>query len=203
MTEDFAYHTEGVAELVASMFPAGYKGTCVDVGAYAARWLSNSYILEEAGWTVYCIEPNPRCAPFLASRANVYCFAMGSESKEDVDFYIHTNELMTPGGMAGATGLFPHVIEGYVVEAIKVSMRTLDWFMETHFDGDSLDFLSIDTELSDLDVLRGIDLDRWNVGVVCIENLNKDQQQYDYMKDHGYRFCQTLVFNDIYQRCRA
>lgn len=200
MTEDFVYSTEGVAELVASIFPAGYKGTCVDVGAYAARWLSNSYILEEAGRTVYCIEPNPRCAPFLASRANVYCFAMGSESKEDVDFYIQTNEALTPGGMAGATGLYPHTMEGYTTDVIKVQMRTLNWFMDTYFVGDSLDFLSIDTELSDFDVLCGIDLDKWGVKVVCIENINKGCQQRDYMKEQGYRLCLTLIHNDIYQR---
>jgi len=198
MLED-SYHTEGVAELVVSLFPAGHIGTCVDVGAYTALWLSNSYVLEKAGWTVYCVEPNPYCIPRLAGRANVYEYAIGMENRDGVDFYIYKGSPM-PGGEASYTGLisFPAVL--LPVETVKVTMRTLDWFMENHFTGDKLDFLSIDAEMTDFDVLRSIDLDRWVVDIVCIENITQDKNQSDYMAEYGYQFLQRLTFNDIYRR---
>ncbi|MHA2312796.1 MAG: FkbM family methyltransferase [Candidatus Thorarchaeota archaeon] len=198
MTED-TYYTEGVAELVLTLFPEGHVGTCVDVGAYTDKWLSNSYLLEQAGWIVHCIEPNPNCASMLAGRKNVYPYAIGMENKDGVDFFIYHGSPHV-GGQASYTGLIQHAHTELTLEVVKVSMRTLDWFMEQYFNGNRLDFLSIDTEETDFDVLRSIDLDRWGVDVVCVENIKGEQPPRDYMATNEYQFLKRLEFNDIYRK---
>ena len=47
-------------------------------------------------------------------------------------------------------------------EDIKVSTRTLDYCIENYYKYDKIDFLDIDTEGTELDVLKGFDINRWN-----------------------------------------
>ena len=196
--DDF-YFTEGAAEFILTLFPQGHVGTCVDVGAYASKWLSNSYILEQAGWTVHCIEPNPSCLPMLVDRANVYTFAIGRENRDNVDFFVYSGSPQ-PGGQASFTGLVHHPGTGLAVQVIKVQKRTLSWFMENYFEGDTLDVLSIDAEFTDFDVLRSADLDRWPTRVICIENINQDPAQQEYLVARGYQHINRIMYNDIYRK---
>jgi len=198
------YYTEGVAELVLELLPDG--NTCIDVGAYDFGWLSNSYLLELDGWEVFCIEPNPHCKEMLSKRKNVYDYAIGAENKDDVDFYI-IRVGHGPNGEAGGSGLIRFKFPEEIITTVKVKLRTLDWFIENETDIDHLDFLSIDTEGTELDVLRGIDLDRWNVKVIAAENLygvdnpqGKSLEQINYLIDRGFVMVDRLIFNDIFVR---
>lgn len=66
------YVTEGVGEYVLTLFK-GFRGVCVDVGAYEPYWMNNSWIFERIGWDTYCIEPNPNCIEKLKKeRKNVH-----------------------------------------------------------------------------------------------------------------------------------
>lgn len=206
------YTTEGVAEYILTLYDKAFKGICIDVGAYHAMWFSNSYILEQLGWQVFCIEPNPHCLGNLSGRANVSQYAMGSENKDDVDFYIYSCG-QGPTGEAGATGLFYHAyMKETITDSVKVNVRTLDWFIENTAKVDHVDFLSVDVELSEMEVLYGIDLDRWKVKVISIENLYETTEhwgqaitythdaQLQYLTQRGYKKINRLVFNDIYIR---
>lgn len=194
--KDEGYETEGVGEYILELF-GDYKGVCIDVGAYHSRWLSNSYLLEKGGWCVYCIEPNPYCWENLKERLHVYQYVIGPENKDNVDFYIFSGG-HGPDGMAGFTGVKPH--KGIPREDIKVNMRTLDWFIETNLYVPWVDFLSIDVEGSEMDVLKSIDLDRWEVGVICVENVSENPNRDEYLVPRGYTKTKRFVFNDIYER---
>jgi len=194
------YVTEGVAEYVLTLCNDDFDQVCIDVGAFHAEWLSNSYLLELLGWKVFCIEPNPHCMDGLSSRAHVYQYAMGPENKDDVDFYIFTDPSGALGE-AGGTGLINHPsMQNMLTDHIKVKMRTLDWFIENCAKVDHVDFLSIDVELSEMGVLNGIDLDKWGVKVICIENIYSKEDQHTYLDQHGFKKINRLVFNDIYIR---
>jgi len=194
--EDAGYCTEGVGEYILELF-GDYKGICIDVGAYHSRWLSNSYLLEKSGWEVYCIEPNPHCWEFLVEREHVYQYAISQENKDDVDFYIYYSG-HGPNGEAGHTGLKRH--EGLIREDIKVNTRTLDWFIENHLYMPWVDFLSVDVEGSEMDVLKSIDLDRWEVKVICVENVNGRPNRDEYLIPKGYTKTKRFMYNDIYER---
>ncbi len=167
------------------------------MGAYHSRWLSNSYLLEKGGWCVYCIEPNPYCWENLKERLHVYKYAIGAENKDNIDFNIY-NAGHGPDGMAGFTSVKLH--ESLPRETIKVNMRTLDWFIENHVYKQYIDFLSIDVEGSEMDVLRGIDLEKWEVKIISVENINKNPNRNEYLTPRGYTKTKRFVFNDIYER---
>ena len=199
------HYSEGVAEYVLTLFPPDFKGICVDVGAYDPIWLNNSWLFEEEGWDAHCIEPNPSCIPKLKEyRKNVYEYACGSENKDSADFFVFAaNEIV---GEAAGTGLIDFRLNKRSGERhkkifshqLKVKVRTLDWLMENEIKRDHIDYLSIDVERYEMEVLRGTDLTRWRPKVIVIERLEEEYTQSDWLKSFNYRAIHRIVFNDIY-----
>lgn len=209
--------TEGVPEYVVTLFPEGFKGVFVDVGAYDPLWISNSWIFEQAGWDVYCIEANPdRISKLQSMRKNVIELACGAENQDDVDFFIYCfggagpkdepgHPICTlPGyegqwsGEAAATGLIRHQGGDIALSRIvKVQVRTLDWVM-TQVGQDHIDCLSIDVERNEMAVLRGCDLAKWKPKVIIIENIDQEQEQNDWLRQCNYRLVHRISVNDIW-----
>lgn len=192
-----------VVKLVLSLFPNNFKGVCIDVGAYHPTWLSNSYELEQSGWDVYCIEPNPYCIPdLLQGRKNVVQCAVGEENHEWAEFYIYRTG-HGPNDMAGHTGLLEKdkKDEAGEYELIHVRVRTLISILRYMINVDRIDVLTIDTEGTEMEVLRGFDIETWKPKVVVVENIEPENtEQFDYLKKRGYTLRKRINFNDIYER---
>lgn len=227
------YITEGLAEYVLTLFPETFIGICVDIGAYDPFWISNSWIFEQKGWDTYCIEPNPNCIPRLKQfRKKVLEYACASKNSDEEDLFIYSCEAAGPNlenvkswkGEAAGTGLLNHGLHHwpYLADShkkmqsgiVKVKTRTLDWLMENEIKQDHIDYLSIDVERNELDVLKGIDLPRWNPKVIAIENLGRElglatlwddlwknpEEQEELLRVNNYRFVHRMGCNDIYMQ---
>jgi len=187
------YFTEGDAEYLLTLFDKDFKGIMVDVGAHS-NYRSNSLLLEVNGWEVFCIEPNPNCVYKLTDRKHYYQLAAGAENKNNIDFFIFCEE-----DEQSWTGFFEHRA-GTLKETVKVDMVTLDYFLESIAKLDHVDILSIDTEGYEMEVLKGIDLDRWQVKVICIENWDDWSEQNNYLLNKGYKKSKRIIFNDFWER---
>jgi len=185
---------DDAADYLLSIFPPDFKGICVDVGAYSSGDSSNSYPLELKGWDVFCVEPNPNCRDKLVNRKHVYQLAIGSENKNGVDFYVYKNH-----GEREGTG-FVIYEDKSLKEIIKVDMVTLNYLLESIAKVDHLDILSTDTEGWEMEVLKGINLSRWNVKVICIENWFDDIEQNNYLINQGYKKINRIAFNNFWER---
>lgn len=198
---DLGYYTDGVAECVITLFPNNFKGICVDIGAYDPMWLSNSWIFEQAGWEVHCIEPNPKCMPRLRKfRKYVHEYACDERNEDNVDLFVYCVDKLGLGE-AAITGLLHHSGGGHeqwFSHVSKVAVRTLDWLMENEIRRDHIDYLSIDVERNEMAVLRGTDLKRWCPKVIAIENLDADAEQTKWLTDRGYRHIHRILVNDIF-----
>ena len=58
-----------------------------------------------------------------------------------------------------------------------------------------IDFLSLDVEGAELDVLKGIDFERYNFRFMLIEIRNFDRIN-QFLKDYNYRFIEKLSIHD-------
>jgi FkbM family methyltransferase len=82
--------------------------------------------------------------------------------------------------------------QGYTVDIVKVEVRTLDTILAEN-DVERIDFLKVDVEGSELDVLSGIDLERWRPRVVVVESVRPwssertDGAWRGLLENHGYR----------------
>ena len=61
-----------------------------------------------------------------------------------------------------------------------------------------IDFISIDTEGTELDVLKGLDFSRYNVTLLVVENNYNDKEIEDFMMSKGYRKDRRYKINDFY-----
>jgi len=194
---------ETTAEWVMLSFPRGYQGLAVDVGASDGVYESNTMILEESRWTVLCIEPNPnfytelkrrRCFPMWAA-----CDAPERINGAVADFHLHLDDPSCYSALRPT----PHPLWkpecGAKWETITVPVKTLDSCLEEAGFG-RLDFVSIDTEGTELDVLKGIDLARWKPKLLTVEAWDKDNPIVDYLGGCGYRRTGRALVNDYYER---
>jgi len=204
------YHGEE-AVLLKYFGPVNTGSVIVDVGAYHPTWKSNSYYFEKQGWTAICIEANKYCIPGLkAQRSRVYHYGVANEIRDDGIFHA-CRVGHGPDGMAGYSALYVSPerredLDPKVIEEVPVLIRPLDWILEHDCpDIDHIDILCIDTEMGELDVLRGTDLDRWKPKVVFAENLDEYDNDLSvlrtYMAERGYDFQEYVSHqNDLYLR---
>jgi FkbM family methyltransferase len=187
-------------KLIEEYFDSGYIGGCIDVGATNGVDINNTKHFEENGWYCLCVEPNPNSFEKLKiNRKNSVNFAISDFNKDLVDFTIvnlNNNSVESEGAISSLNidkRLYQeHLNMGFnlTVKNIKVSARTLDYCIENYYKYDKIDFLDIDTEGTELDVLKGFDINRWQPKLIVVENnyniiseVENYLKQFDYIKD--------------------
>jgi hypothetical protein len=85
------------------------------------------------------------------------------------------------------------------VQEIKVEVKKLDTVL-SRINLEKIDFVSIDTEGTELEVLMGFDINKWNPRLFIIENNFNESKISDYLNGFGYKFSQRLGVNDFFVR---
>jgi len=193
---------------VLSHFPQGYTGYAAELGASDGLYLSNTHDLEQAGWQVLCIEPNKEYYDVLVTNRkltlNCACAAACADD-QSLTVYRRILEDGTKGEPISALDhLEPEFITTFcptaVVESIyMVPVKTLDWCLE-HVQFPQLDYLSLDVDGRELDILKGLDVNRWNVKVAVVENPFNDINIRRYFKDAGFKLVAATHINHVWAR---
>lgn len=188
-----------------SYFRKKSNGFFVEVGAYDGVVLSNTYFFEiERQWTGILVEPDSRnAANCRANRRNskVYeCAAIGSPEIDEVSFF-----KVNGGEVYSTVNLVENHAQrlekfGLTSTETRVKAKTLNKIFEES-EIKTIDFISIDVEEGELDVLRGFDIRRWNPGIVMIESnaAERDPLIRRYFVEHGYAYLHSIAINDIYR----
>lgn len=191
--------------IIEEYFTENFNGTCVEVGAANGIKGSNTLFFEQQGWNTLCIEPNPKQFDSLSKhRKNVAHYAVSdSIGKMDLTIFDVGEENI----MSSLTSLKPderlveaheHIInDSYKVE---VEVETLTNILEIAQFPTKIDFITIDTEGTELDVLKGFDFDRYDVTLFVVENNYDDADIREYIESKGYVRDQRYKINDFYIR---
>jgi len=200
------YSQHGEEEIIQRYFPEGFTGSCIDVGASDGVGCSNTKLFEENGWYCLCVEPNPTLFEFLKSnRKNCINYAISDVNKEMIfniasieDSYLHEDAISSL--KIDERLLKQHIDAGYkiTINPILVNVITLNQCIEQFYESDKIDFISIDTEGTELDVLLGFDINRWKPRLLVIENNFNDPEIEEYLKIFGYKKDKRLAVNDFY-----
>jgi hypothetical protein len=60
--------------------------------------------------------------------------------------------------------------------------------------------MSIDTEGSELSILKGLDFNRFKIRVIAMENNFEGEYHRVFMKERGYTFKERIKIDDIYYK---
>lgn len=160
----------------------GRIGTFLDCGAYDGKDLSNTRALMELGWGGVCIEPHPKTFERLAYNCyafkNVYCYEMalgemnGTFKLNANDTYYSTLKDSETERWSGA----------YLFEPIECEVKDFKTMM-ADCPLKKFDFISIDCEGVDYEILSQMNLDELGCSMVCVETNGKEVAKYiDYIK---------------------
>jgi len=178
-------------------------GFYVDVGAYDGVGFSNTYFFEAIGWNGILIEPVPQFYEnCLAARphSRVINLVVNNGETRATEFSIaEGNNGVGTLSFAGEDEKQTERIEreGGKVRTITVPSCSLNEILANH--QGTIDFVSIDVEGKEMDVLRGFDLIKFRPRVVIVEDNSNgvDKQVGDWFSAHDYkeRFrCEHNVF---------
>lgn len=176
------------------------KGTCVEVGANDGITGSTTYFFEKKGWKCVLIEPvSDLCERIRRFRsALVFECAASSESGEGV-FYVaeSTKSLST---LSPTESLQKEIAANKTyLREIHVRKRTIDEILNEAGICE-IDFITVDVEGHEMDVLRGFSIERYRPRIIIIEDNSDhaDDSIRMYLGEKGYiPFFRTGV-NDWY-----
>jgi FkbM family methyltransferase len=182
-------------------------GVFVDIGAHNGINLSNTYFFEkQCGWKGMCIEPMPEV--FAQLRKNRDCICIEGcvyDKTGTVRFLKVTGPTMLSGIVEtfDAQQLKRIVRETSngkgLVEEIEVTCYKVNDLLALH--GLShIDYLSLDTEGSELEILKSIDFENITIDVIDVENNFHESKFEDFLNTKGYKKLTELAWDDIYVR---
>ncbi|MEO3385200.1 FkbM family methyltransferase [Mesorhizobium sp. CAU 1741] len=168
-------------------------GIFVEVGANDPEDGSQTLRLEQNGWHGLLVEPLREHAADLrrVRKAHVEEVACGPRDKHDtlMNFKV--------AGVAStlADEFINHRVSEQEVRAVRV--MTLDSLLEKH-GIDRIDFLSLDVEGYELQVLDGFSVERYRPAFILIEDRVRDLRIHDYMTANGYKVVRRSGANGWY-----
>lgn len=154
----------------------GRKGVMIDVGAHHGSSLKP---FAEQGWDIYAFEPDPHNRKHLVRNTrqfdtvDILPFAVSDVSQENVSFY--SSKIST-----GISSLSP--FHETHKKTATVSTTTLDALIAEEELTD-VDFLKIDVEGHEMDVLNGLDFSNVKPRIIVAEFENKKSQSLGFTVD--------------------
>jgi FkbM family methyltransferase len=200
----------GQDRLVDEYLQGRRNGVFVDIGAYDGVTFSNTVMLErERGWTGICIEPLPDIFAELRENRRCICVhaCLGNREEEGVEFLAVQSDAARARMLSGVLSEYdPRHLNRVDVElnefggtksVIRVPMRHLHALLHEHGIG-HVDYLSIDTEGSELLILRSTILSAIGNPCITVENNYDDPCIDAVLRNQGYRLHTTIAWDRFY-----
>lgn len=207
MVDTTYYSQHGEDATLDRIFNYKENGVFVEVGCIDGRRFSNSLCFEERGWTGLCIEAHPDYIDLLTqNRPNsiVSACAAGDNDADEITFYANRRgslSTLDKGQEERFRNDYAPYFSGF--EEKSVPLRRLDsLFAEHHLE--DIDFVSIDVEGTEVQVLKGIDFSRFRPAVFLIESDSPEQESEldEIMEAAGYHKGFAISCNIFYFRER-
>jgi FkbM family methyltransferase len=167
-------------------------GYYLDFGAFDGVLTSNSLFLERSlGWEGICVEANPTTYPVLCRerRCITVNAALWSESRQSV-------EILDAHGLSSIVTFADHDSVGDLRRSITLRRINVDTInpmdLLTRFNVPELiDYLSLDIEGCELNVLKAMDLKRYKIALMTVEHASIPDRKAavrDMLLPLGYQF---------------
>jgi FkbM family methyltransferase len=186
--------------------------TYLDIGAHHPQRLSNTQYFYASGSRGVNVEPDPDLfAEFPSHRPedvnlNV---GIGEDGSSSLPFHVMSTRTLNTFSREeaeryAATGL--HSIQ----RVIDVPVRNINDVIASHFKGGAPDFLSVDVEGLDVEIIKSLDLSRFRPVVICVETLTFSEtreevklvEAAEYLVENGYFSYADTYINTIFVDAR-
>ncbi len=193
------------SDLVA-LFPNG--GYFVEIGCWDGELISQTAVLERAGWRGICVDPFPKNFEKRSCKLVKKAVSKDGLPREfvsvsidrryggDVSYFSGFKD--TIGKNAGIMELITNHCDHKTV--IVETTTPNDLFHDQNVP-EFIEFLSVDTEGSELEIFESIDFGKYKFGVIDFEH-NEDEHSKNaigkILSNNGYVLYKGLRINDVY-----
>jgi FkbM family methyltransferase len=193
-----------IEQYIDKFFPE--KGFFLEIGCWDGEHISQTAFLErEKGWQGICVDPFPRN---FQNRSCCVCDRAISKDGQDREFIKVTIDRRYGGDVSYFSGFKDNIKAhwdlisehcDYTTEVVKTI--TIDQLYESFNLPQYIEFLSVDTEGSELEIFRSIDFKKYEFGLIVFEH-NRDQEAIkligNLLSENGYILYKALDIDDIY-----
>lgn len=187
----------------------------LDVGANDPKYDSNTYLFYRKGCSGVLVEPNPKLYNKLKrhrKRDIILNAGIGVNEGKEGTFYLFADKY---SGLSSFSEKSAYHWENVgmkgigkikVKKAVQIPMIKMDLVFEQYFKGRLPDFISIDVEGLDLQILQSIDFNKYRPNIICCEtsyydahqHIHKDMKIIDHMCANGYFVYADTFINTIF-----
>lgn len=182
-------------QLIWEFFDRKRDGFFVEVGANEPQFGSQTWLLEQNGWQGVLVEPQAAlCERLRRDRKNskVFQVACSSPDKEG-------EALLLVGTHSGLSTLErqtdSHGAQFVGTERVKLS--TLDKVL-SEAGATRIDFLSLDVEGHEIEVMRGFNFSKYRPSLILIEDGVRKLDKHRFLKRAGYKLVKRTTLNNWY-----
>jgi len=180
------------------------NGIFIEFGACDGINISNTYYLEKyMGWSGILLEPAKSWHNNIKiNRPNciIDFRCVSDESGKEVPFYENTD----PALSSLNNNFFSN--KSYKVKTVSLNDVFIEYeekLLKKSNEIDSIDFISIDTEGNEFDIVASINFDLLDIKSLVIENNYKDNRVKDYLSSFGFELiykldCDEVFLNKVY-----
>gem|GEM_PF-792751 len=181
--------------------------TYLDIGANYPIAFNNTYFLYQKGCRGVCVEADPTLIPELKKyrkKDRILNVGVGVTNEKELDFYIYDAK--------GLNTFSKEEVEQrskfgtyQVQKVIKIPSVTINDIISQNFSVPP-NFLSIDVEGLDLDILKSMDFNKYRPDVICVETITYDEGRgakkikniVDFVCSQGYIVYADTHINTIF-----
>mgnify|MGYP001470108796 FL=1 len=178
------------------------NGFYVDAGCYHPLHLSNTYLLYKRSWTGINIDISEFSIKlFNYLRPNdVNINSAVSNTEKEISFY-YQKKLSQLSTIKKA--ISNERMQGNIKEKKIKSLKLNSILNQSKFKNRQIDFLNIDVEGADFEVLKSLDFTIYEPKIICIEIMEKnifESEIYNFLKDLNYKkiWSSKSSFNHIF-----
>ena len=171
------------------------KGHFLDLGANDGITLSNTHQLALNGWSGVCVEPAPTAFNKLKNlykdNSSIECLEVAVGEKNGIMTLYDSNEHLGKGDTSLLSTLIPSEIDRWKgtqkFNPIEVKVINVEKLMET-VKNNNFDFISIDCEGVDYEILKNIDFNKIDCKLVCVETNSKEVDKFiNYLTKYNFK----------------
>lgn len=145
-------------------------GQYLDIGCFEPVTFSNSYFFYLRGWNGFVVDPNPQFqTKFTKVRPKDKFINRGISSHSGVLTYFMLPQKMSSMNTFDYNFLVKNNLESYIEKEVKVPMSSLEELIDEFKLGNSIDFLDVDVEGMDYEVLVNNNWEKFRPSVIVVE----------------------------------
>lgn len=195
-----SFSQEGEDRVLANIFRGKKSGFYVDVGAHHPFYLSNTHLFYRNNWRGINIDANPDCMQAFKIHRPLDININTGVGTHEGEMCFYNFEEPALSSFDERLSLEREANGRKISSRLKIKIKPLRELLREYLPPDTrIDFMSIDVEGLDLDVLKSNDWKIYRPHYLLVECIDLNLEQitqnptYLYLKDQGYSFSSKLI----------